>query len=158
MPISTVYVCMCQSLSCVQLFVTPMDTNLPGSSLHGILQARILEWLAIPFSRGSSWPRDRTQVSPIADGLFPVWATKVYSALFWTLRTHTLVCVGGGVKRAQKPLYTHKRSPHRKEIPQELTLWAIEFCFIPLFLYMFSSLGPCHADLCLSIGSMWFTI
>ena len=41
----------------------PMDCSLPGSSIHGILQARILEWVAIPFSRGSSPPRDRTQVS-----------------------------------------------------------------------------------------------
>ena len=39
-----------------------MDCSPPGSSVHGILQARILEWVAIPFSRGSSWPRDRTQV------------------------------------------------------------------------------------------------
>ena len=43
-----------------------MDCSLPGSSVHGILQARILEWVAIPFSRGSSQPRDRTQVSCIA--------------------------------------------------------------------------------------------
>ena len=42
----------------------PMDSSPPGSSVHGILQARILEWVAIPFSRGSSQPRDRTQVSP----------------------------------------------------------------------------------------------
>ena len=41
----------------------PMDGNLPGSSVHGILQVRILEWVAIPFSRGSSRPRDRIQVS-----------------------------------------------------------------------------------------------
>ena len=41
----------------------PMDGSPPGSSVHGILQARILEWVAIPFSRGSSLPRDRTQVS-----------------------------------------------------------------------------------------------
>ena len=41
----------------------PMDCSLPGSSVHGIFQARILEWVAIPFSRGSSWPRDRTCVS-----------------------------------------------------------------------------------------------
>ena len=40
----------------------PMD-RLPGSSVHGILQARILEWVAIPFSRGSSWPRDWTCIS-----------------------------------------------------------------------------------------------
>ena len=44
----------------------PMDCSLPGSSIHGILQARILEWAAIFFSRGSSQPRDRTRVSHIA--------------------------------------------------------------------------------------------
>ena len=41
----------------------PMDCSPPGSSVHGILQARILEWVAMPFSRGSSWPGDRTCVS-----------------------------------------------------------------------------------------------
>ena len=45
-----------------------MDYSLPGSSVHGILQARILEWVAIPFLRGSSWPRDWTWVSWIAPG------------------------------------------------------------------------------------------
>ena len=44
----------------------PMNCSLPGSSVHGILQARILKWLAIPFSKGSSQPRDQTQVSCIA--------------------------------------------------------------------------------------------
>ena len=44
--------------------------------VHGILQARILEWVAIPFSRGSSQPRDRTQVSCIAGGFFTSWATR----------------------------------------------------------------------------------
>ena len=44
----------------------PVDCSPPGSSIHGILQTRILEWVAISFSRGSSWPRDRTQVSRIA--------------------------------------------------------------------------------------------
>ena len=42
----------------------------------GILQARIPEWIAMPSSRGFSQPRDQTQVSHIADGFFPVWATK----------------------------------------------------------------------------------
>ena len=41
----------------------PLDCSLPGSSVHGILQARILEWVAIPFSRGSSQPKNGTQVS-----------------------------------------------------------------------------------------------
>ena len=45
-------------------------------SVHGILQARILEWVAFPFSRGSSQPRDRTQVSCMAGGFFTSWATK----------------------------------------------------------------------------------
>ena len=43
----------------------PMDCNLPGSTLHGILQARVLEWVAISFSRGSSWPRVWTRISCI---------------------------------------------------------------------------------------------
>ena len=44
-------------------------------TVHGILQARILEWVAFPFSRGSSQARDQTQVSHIAGGFFPSWAT-----------------------------------------------------------------------------------
>ena len=55
---------------------SPMDYSLPGSSLHGILQASILEWLAVSSSRGSSQPRDQTQVSCIAGGFFTVWATR----------------------------------------------------------------------------------
>ena len=46
-----------------------MDCGLPGSSVYGILQERILEWISIPFSRESFQPRDRTQVSNIADSL-----------------------------------------------------------------------------------------
>ena len=49
----------------------PMDCSLPGSSIHGIFQARILEWVAISFSRGSSWPRNWTQVSHIAGRHLP---------------------------------------------------------------------------------------
>ena len=54
----------------------PMDCNLPGSSVHGILHARILEWVAMPSSRGSSWPRNWTPVSCIAGKFFTVWATR----------------------------------------------------------------------------------
>ena len=53
-----------------------IDCSLPGSSDHGILQARILEWVAMPFPKESSWPRDWTQVSHIASRLFTIWATK----------------------------------------------------------------------------------
>ena len=61
--------------SCLTLF-DPVDCSPPGSSVHWILQARILEWVAIPFSRESSRPRDWTQVSCTADRFFTVWATR----------------------------------------------------------------------------------
>ena len=54
----------------------PMDCNLSGFPVHGILQARIVEWVATPFSGRSSQPRDQTQVSCIAGRLFTVWATR----------------------------------------------------------------------------------
>ena len=53
-----------------------MDCSLPGSSLYGILQARGLEWVAISFSRGSSWLRDRTRVFRIAGRHFSLWDTR----------------------------------------------------------------------------------
>ena len=54
----------------------PMDCGPPGSSVHGILQARMLEWVAILFSRGSFWPRDQTQVSCIAGTFSTIWSTR----------------------------------------------------------------------------------
>ena len=59
-----------KSFSCVQLF-DPMDYT-----VHGILQARTVEWVAIPFFRGPSQPRDQTQVSHIAGRFFISWATR----------------------------------------------------------------------------------
>ena len=53
-----------------------MDCSLQGSSAHGIFQARVLEWVAISFARGSSQPRDQTHVSHIAGRHFTVWATR----------------------------------------------------------------------------------
>ena len=53
-----------------------MDCSLLSSSVHGIPQARILEWVDIPFFRGSSWPRDRTRISYIAGRSFTVWVTR----------------------------------------------------------------------------------
>ena len=60
----------------------PMDCSLPGSSVHGIFQARVLEWIAISFSRGSSRHRDQTWVSHIAARCFTIWATGETSSLF----------------------------------------------------------------------------
>ena len=58
-------------------FATPWtDCSMPGSSVHGILHARILEWVAVPFCRGSSQPRGQTQIPCFAGGFFTVWATR----------------------------------------------------------------------------------
>ena len=64
-----------QSLSCVWLFWDPMDYSLPVSSVYGISQARILERVAIFFSRGSSQPQDQTHVSCIGRRILYHWAT-----------------------------------------------------------------------------------
>ena len=69
-------VCVRELLSRVWLFVIRWTCSLPGSSVHGILQARILEWVAIPFSRGSSWPRDWTRVTNTAGRFFTIRATR----------------------------------------------------------------------------------
>ena len=66
---------------CVWLF-DPMDCSPPGSSVHGIFQATVLEWVAISFSRGSSWLRDRTWVSHIVGRRFTIWATREASYLY----------------------------------------------------------------------------
>ena len=54
----------------------PLDSSPPGSSVHGIFQTRILAWVVISFFRGSSWPRDQTCVSCIADRFFAGWAIR----------------------------------------------------------------------------------
>ena len=63
----------------------PVDCKIPGSAVHGIFQARVLEWVAISFSRGSSQPRDWTQVSRIADRHFTLWATREAIILLYKL-------------------------------------------------------------------------
>ena len=63
------------SQSCLTL-CDSMDCSLPSSSVHGIFQAIVLEWIAISFSRGSSQPRDQTWVFCIVDRHFDIWATR----------------------------------------------------------------------------------
>ena len=67
--------CVCVSQSCLTL-CDPMDYSPPGSSVHGILQERILGWFAISFSRGSSWLRDQTCASCIGKRILYHWATR----------------------------------------------------------------------------------
>ena len=73
-----VCVCVCVWAQLPQLCPTlcnPMDHSVPGSSVHGILQARILEWVIMPSCKGSFWPGDGTHVSCVAGRFFTHWAT-----------------------------------------------------------------------------------
>ena len=93
-----------QLLSCLRLFCNPMDCSLPGSSVPGISQVRILEWAAISFSRGSSFvPREGTFVSCLAGGFFVteppgntchthVYCTYIH-AYTHICKTYVYVCV-----------------------------------------------------------------
>ena len=78
----------------IKTLCDPMDCHLPGSPVHGILQTKIVEWIAYPFSRASSQCRDRTQVSCIAGGFFTVWTTSgahIYINTY--VYMYTYVCI-----------------------------------------------------------------
>ena len=85
------------ALSCPTL-CDCMDCSPPGSSVHGILQARILEGVAVSFSRGSSQPRDQTQFSHIAGGFLTVWATREPWILEWVAYPYSRYHPDPGIK------------------------------------------------------------
>ena len=88
-------------LSSVRLFVIPWTVAHQAPISMGIFQARILEWVAMPSSRGSSWPRDGTQVSHIAGRFFTVWATREahYIGMFNQIISNWLIkSIGDGFK------------------------------------------------------------
>ena len=78
-----------------QLFCHPIDCGPPGSSVHGILQSRIMEWLAIPFSSGSFWLRDKTCVCWLAGGFFttepPQSSVRMWRINFKSRKSFSLV-------------------------------------------------------------------
>ena len=82
--ITFIGVCVCVSRSVVSNSLWLMNCSPSGSSVYGILQARTLEWVAIPFSRRPSWPKDRTQVSCIAGRFFTIWTTREVLHLYNT--------------------------------------------------------------------------
>ena len=69
-------VCVCSVAESYLILCDPTECSPPGSSVHGISQVRIPEWVAISFSRGPSQPRNRTQVSCVAGRFFTVQATR----------------------------------------------------------------------------------
>ena len=88
----------------------PNDCSLPASSVHGIFQAIVLEWVAISFSRGSSWPRDRTQVSLTVDRRFTIWATREVLKQDWALKNWCLWNVASE-KTLESPLNSKEIKP-----------------------------------------------
>ena len=92
-----------------------MDCSLPGSSVHGIFQARVLELLVISFSRGSSWPTHWTQVSSIADRHFTVWATKEAlitwaspQNMLWINSSNSKCSIDAGFYYCRRALHSNK--------------------------------------------------
>ena len=75
-----------QSLSHVRLFVTPWTVACQGSSAHGTLQARTLEWLAISSSRGSSWPREGIHIYVSCIGRWILYHCTIWEAPLWSLQ------------------------------------------------------------------------
>ena len=75
-----VFIVVLVTQSCLTL-CNSLDCSLPGSSVHGIFQARILEWVATPFFRGSSRPRNWIMVSCISSRFFTIWATSYWASL-----------------------------------------------------------------------------
>ena len=105
------YICVfvhAQSLQLCPTLCNPMDCSPPGSSVYGILQARTLEWVAMPSCRGSSWPRDQTRISCIARRFFTAEPPGKPSYSPW------------GLKRVG-----HDRATNIHTVPNLLSFWVI---------------------------------
>ena len=86
-----------------------MDCSPPDSSVHGSLQARILEWVALPFSRGSSQPRDGTSVSCIAGGFLTIHTT-------WEAQIHVYVKLNPFAGHLKHNMVNQRYSNEKKKI------------------------------------------
>ena len=146
-----------------------MDCSLPGSSVHGIFQARILEWVAISFSRRSSRPRDWTQVFCVVGRRFTVWATgkskvlvgfqitwghvglsecKLFSLRRTFSRAFHLLCLENYLFVYWKLVGLQCWSSHRRR-------WAhILLCHLPL---VWSSLGPSMLQMVIFHSFLWLS-
>ena len=136
-----IHICVCAKLlqSCPTL-CNPMDCSLPGSSIHGILQARILEWVVMPSSRGSSQPRDQTCVSCL---------------LHWQAGYLPLVPPG-------RPTHTHTHTHTHTQWLTLAKLWyKTDLCFISSFSTIFPPTILCLSNWVLQMSlffghTTWF--
>ena len=119
------------SLSPIGLF-SSMHCGPPGSFIHGLLQARIQEWVAISFSWGSFWPRDQTHVSCIAGRFLTIWATRevhvlVYSNLYvwfaplftsWSLELFLIYVQSLLLASTFMPHFSSSKSEFLRQLPE----------------------------------------
>ena len=133
------WVCVLSHFSCVQ--PCAMDCSLPGFSVHGILQARTLEWVAMPYSRGSSQPSDQTHISmsPTLAGVFfttsATWEAQKYHMTqlfhFWTL-----IC-----KDIDSCVFTEAFFPIAKiwKKPKCLSVdeWIKKICYVCMYMWIY---------------------
>ena len=128
-------ICGRYSLSHVWYIWDPMDYSPPGSSVHGILQARILERVAMPSSSGSSQPSDGTQVSCIAGIFFTYWATgeapsQVENIFLNISECFSLLWIPWCSERVWQSLqsevrsYSSSQNPHTRETFWMFCMWA----------------------------------
>ena len=131
-----------------------MDCNLPGSSVYGFLQARILEWVAISFFKGSSQPRDQTCVSCIAGGFFiaeplgkPLWSTFQLVYMYVCMHAYTQetliymymhMCMSGLILMFVQPTFSIRSTYHFAKVHP------LELLSVEVLGYKFSSL--CKSD------------
>ena len=101
--------CCCLVAQSCPTLCGPMDCSPPGSSVHGILQARRLEWVAISFSKGSSRPRDWTRASHTTDWFFTVW-TKMVMFKKTKKQNKTKITSAGEDAEKKESLHTRGRN------------------------------------------------
>ena len=109
-----------------------MNYNPPGSYVHGVPQARILEWVAVSFSRGSSWPRDQTHISCFGKWILYCWATReapsqvdVYNWPSWhpTGWTQAVYQSPGSQSAGKEGTQVHCYSEKQCSAPRQNDLW-----------------------------------
>ena len=108
-------------------FATPWDCSPPASSVHGILQARILKWVAISFSRGSFWPKDWTHDSCIGRWILYHWATWEAQSIqiHFTQKFHFYTSVLWNSQKCQK-YFGHKNV--YCSIISKWQIWRVQLC------------------------------
>ena len=134
----TLHYLVCSATQSCLTLCNPMNCNLPGSSVHGIFQARILEWVAISFSRGSSWPRDQTHISWVS--CTGRWVPHHCSACIISPYHDSLPPLAGWLAIPQKPFLIpiqcqvaptqplHSTTSHHSSITIQLTVYITNMC------------------------------